>query len=74
MKHIFALFLSFVLAVGIFTVPAFAAEPEDIPDAPLVGVTDPEEPEDPNDPPFPEDPERPEIQPQDTMPGGTEII
>lgn len=72
MKRILALFLSAVLAVGLFAVPGFAAEPEEIPDPAPSGFTEPEEPEEPEDSELPEEPEQPESQPQDAMPGGQE--
>ena len=74
MKRILALFLSAVLAVGLFAVPGFAAEPEEIPNPAPSGFTEPEEPEEPEDSELPEEPEQPEIQPQDAMPEGGELI
>lgn len=73
MKCILALFLSAMLAVGLFAIPGFAAEPEEIPDPAPSGFTEPEEPEEPGDSELPEEPERPEIQPQDAMPGDNQL-
>lgn len=74
MKRILALFLSAVLAVGLFAVPGFAAEPEEIPNPAPSGFTEPEEPEEPEDSELPEEPERPnnpesDILPYDARPG-----
>lgn len=74
MKRVFALFLSLVLALGIFAVPVFAAEPEEIPDPAPSGFAEPEEPEEPDDSELPEEPERPDIQPQDAMPGIGDVV
>lgn len=73
MKRILALFLSAVLAVGLFAVPGFAAEPEEIPNSAPSGFTEPEEPEEPEDSESPEEPEQPESQPQDAMPGDDQL-
>ena len=79
MKRILALFLSAVLAVGLFAVPGFAAELEEIPNSAPSGFTEPEEPEEPEDSELPEEAERPnnpesDILPHDAFPGDGEAL
>ena len=65
MKRIFTLITSIVLATSLLAVPAFAAEPEDLP-TPQPGVTETEQPDGSDQP---ENPDRPSIQPCDVYAG-----
>lgn len=67
MKRIFTLITSIVLATSLLAVPCFAAEPEDLP-TPMSSANDLQ------DPTFLEQLGQLQIQLQDAMPAGGEII